>query len=101
MDEIQSRAAIVLSDLACVDDNQSAIAEFGGIAPLVNLLDSEMEDVLVNTVNAIRVLCSRNAQNQTLVAECEGIEPLVEFLQVSSEKGRDIQSTLCLILRVS
>ena len=47
----------------------------------MNLLDSEMEDVLVNTVNAIRVLCSRNAQNQTLVAECEGIEPLVEFLQ--------------------
>ena len=82
VDEIQSRAAIILSDLACVEENQANIASLNGIPPLVNLLESELEDVLVNAVNAVRVLCSGNAHNQTLVAECNGIESLVEFLGV-------------------
>ena len=84
VDDVQSRAAIVLSDLACVDDNQSIIATQGGISPLVNLLDSELEDVLVNAVNAIRVMCLGNPENQTAVAKNGGIEPLVEFLTVNS-----------------
>lgn len=86
VDDIQSRAAIILSDLACVQGNQEVIAQNDGIPPLVNLLDSELEDVLVNAVNAIRVLCVRNPPNQTAVAECEGIEPLIEFLSVDSGK---------------
>ena len=66
---------------------QSLIAEKGGILPLVNLLDSELEDVLVNAVNAIRVLCIGSQANQDAVSQCGGLEPLVEFLDVSS--GRE------------
>ena len=56
----------------------------GAIPSLVNLLDSEVEDVLVNAVNAIRVMCINNAANQSAVTQHGGIEPLVEFLSVSS-----------------
>jgi len=86
VDDIQSRAAIILSDLACVEGNQDAIASENGIIPLVNLMDSELEDVLVNAVNAVRVLCENNSANKTAVAEAHGLEPLVEFLTVDSCK---------------
>ena len=46
----------------------SVLASQGVIPPLIELLESELEDVLVNAVNAIRVLCEGNAENQTEVA---------------------------------
>ncbi len=88
VDEIQSRASIILADLACVGDNQTALAEEGVITALIHLLDSELEDVLVNAVNAIRVLCTDNPANQTAVAEHGGIDPLVEFLGDTVNSGR-------------
>ncbi|PIK39875.1 hypothetical protein BSL78_23293 [Apostichopus japonicus] len=84
-DDIQSRVAIILADLARFEDNRSAIASQGGIPPLIHLLDSELEDVLVNAVNAIRVICLGNQDNQTLVAKHGGIEPLTEFLETDSD----------------
>ncbi|KAK3108352.1 hypothetical protein FSP39_006134 [Pinctada imbricata] len=84
-DNIQSRAAIILSDIASLDGNQEMIAQQGGIAPIINLLDSEMEDVLVNAVNAIRVLCQGNSYNQDAVAENGGIIFFKEFLTLKSE----------------
>ena len=66
LDDIQSRAAIVLSDLACVDDNQGALAQQGAVVAIVNLLDSEVEDVLVNAVNAVRVMCAGQPPNSCL-----------------------------------
>ena len=68
----------------CVQNNQSDIASRGGIEPLVALLDSELEDVLVNAVNALRVLCEGNPANQTSIARGGAIEPLVEFLNVTN-----------------
>ena len=41
------------------------LAAQGVIPPLVELLESELEDILVNAVNAVRVLCEGNAENQT------------------------------------
>jgi len=79
-EDIQSRSAIILSDIAYVDGNQSLISDKGGIEPLVELMDSEGHDVLVNAVNAVRVLCDGNEYNQTAISECGGIPPLVEFL---------------------
>ncbi|XP_077867464.1 LOW QUALITY PROTEIN: ankyrin and armadillo repeat-containing protein-like [Saccoglossus kowalevskii] len=84
LDDIQSRAAIILSDLACVMDNQTEISAQNGIPAMIYLLDSELEEVLVNAVNAIRVLCTNHDGNQTLIAENGGIDPLVEFLTIES-----------------
>mgnify|MGYP003688301953 CR=1 FL=1 len=83
-DNIQSRVAIILSDIASVEGNQSLIAEEGGIPPLINLMDSELEEVLINTVNAVRVLCAGNPANQDAVAEHGGIAFLREFLTLDS-----------------
>ncbi len=46
----------------------AVLAEEGVIPPLVDMLESELEDVLVNSVNAIRVLCDGHSENQTQVA---------------------------------
>lgn len=77
---IHSRAAVILGDLACIDVNQTKIAEQGGIKPLVLLLDSELEHVLVNCVNALRVLCDGNHDNQTAVAKSGAIAILTQLL---------------------
>lgn len=60
--------------------------QHSGIPALIGQLDSDLEDVLVNTVNAIRVLCVNNHYNQTELARAGALEPLVEFLAVKSGK---------------
>lgn len=37
VDDIQSRASIILSDVCCVGENQTEIARLGAIPPLVSL----------------------------------------------------------------
>lgn len=66
------------------DFTQTKITECSGIPPLVELLHVELEDVLINVVNAIRVLCLDHPVNQRAVAECGGLDPLVELLGVAS-----------------
>ncbi|KAG8432789.1 hypothetical protein GDO86_017145, partial [Hymenochirus boettgeri] len=83
--ELQSRCTVILSDIAQIDDNQTAISKMGGISPLVCLLYKDLEDVLVNTVNCIRVLCIKNPTNQTAIKNLGGIPPLVEFLNATSD----------------
>ena len=84
IDDIQSRVAIVLADLAVYGNNQSSIASEDGISSLVQLLDSDVENVLVNTVNAIKVLSFKNPANQTLIGQLGAIKYLVEFLGIQS-----------------
>ncbi|XP_015264330.1 PREDICTED: ankyrin and armadillo repeat-containing protein, partial [Gekko japonicus] len=83
--ELLSRCAVVLHDIAQLDDYQAAIAELGAIPALVNRLHYEIEDLLVNVINCIRVLCINNKANQLKVKECRGIKPLVQFLSSDSD----------------
>ncbi|KAM4626878.1 ankyrin and armadillo repeat-containing protein [Discoglossus pictus] len=83
--ELQSRCSVILADIAQVDGNQSVIAEMDGISPLVELLNEELEDVLVNVINCIRVLCIKNPANQKAVKDLGGIPFLVEFLSAKSD----------------
>uniref|UniRef100_A0A8C0IPX1 Ankyrin and armadillo repeat containing n=1 Tax=Chelonoidis abingdonii TaxID=106734 RepID=A0A8C0IPX1_CHEAB len=80
--ELQSRCAVILYDIAQFDNNQN-----GGIPPLINLLKIRLQDLLVNVINCIRVLCIQNKQNQITVKEHQGIPALVEFLTSQSVKG--------------
>ena len=52
----------------------------GGIQSLVVLLDSKLEHVLVNCVNALRVLCDGSYDNQTAVAQSGAVDTLTELL---------------------
>ncbi|XP_063788987.1 ankyrin and armadillo repeat-containing protein isoform X3 [Pseudophryne corroboree] len=83
--ELQSRCAVILSDIAQVEGHQNLIAQLDGISPLVQLLQEELEDVLVNAINCIRVLCSKNPANQKTVRDLGGIPLLVEFLGDKSD----------------
>ncbi|KAL8183744.1 UNVERIFIED_CONTAM: hypothetical protein K2H54_050551 [Gekko kuhli] len=83
--ELLSRCAVVLHDIAQLDDNQAIVAELGAIPALVNRLHYEIEGLLVNVINCIRVLCINNQANQLKVKECRGIKPLVQFLSSDSD----------------
>lgn len=56
----------------------------GGVASLVQLLTSDLQDVLVNAVRCIRELCVACPRNQTTVALCRAIPQLVHLLSVNS-----------------
>ncbi|CAD5114678.1 DgyrCDS3724 [Dimorphilus gyrociliatus] len=85
-DDIQARASIVVADMACIEGQQELLSSQGAISPLVNLLDSEIEDVLVYAVNAIKMMSQGCPDIQTEAAKGGVIEPLVEFLSIHSEK---------------
>ncbi|XP_062908659.1 ankyrin and armadillo repeat-containing protein [Mobula hypostoma] len=83
--ELQSRCSVILCDIAQIDNNASLIASLGAISPLVKILNSEIEDVLINVIKFIQILCTNNPNNQTLVAKEGAIPLLVELLNVPSE----------------
>ncbi|XP_061468883.1 ankyrin and armadillo repeat-containing protein [Rhineura floridana] len=83
--ELLSRCAVLLYDIAQWDDNQVIIAELGGIPALVRLLQYNIEDLLVNAINCIRVLCINSKENQLKVKDAMGIDPLVQFLHSDSD----------------
>ena len=82
--DIQSRVAVIISDLAAIGENKALIADEGGISALVKILDSQFEDVLVNAVEALRALCHDSPSNKTAVGQFGAIPPLVEFLSINS-----------------
>ncbi|XP_050772345.1 ankyrin and armadillo repeat-containing protein [Gopherus flavomarginatus] len=90
--ELQSRCAVILYDIAQFDNNQNVITELGGIPPLINLLKIRLQDLLVNVINCIRVLCIQNKQNQITVKEHQGIPALVEFLTSQSDVLQAVSS---------
>ncbi|CAM5147572.1 unnamed protein product [Eretmochelys imbricata] len=90
--ELQSRCAVILYDIAQFDSNQNVITELGGIPPLVNLLKIKLQDLLVNVINCIRVLCIQNKLNQSTVEEHQGIPALVEFLTSQSDVLQAVSS---------
>lgn len=47
---------------------------------MVDLLESKVEHVLVNTVNALRVLVEGNKENQAKVANSEAVSVLIDLL---------------------
>ncbi|KAJ8253089.1 hypothetical protein GJAV_G00208980 [Gymnothorax javanicus] len=84
--ELHSRCAVILADLASHSQPyQELIAQLGGVVRVVRLLNSDLQDVLVNAVRCVQALCIRNPDNQTAVAQAGAIPPLVEFLSVKSE----------------
>jgi hypothetical protein len=67
----------------------------GGVDAIVSLLESKVEHVLVNTVNAIRVLVEGNMNNQTTVANSDAVVILIDLLGKQNCVGLsvDIQYT--------
>ncbi|XP_042850832.1 ankyrin and armadillo repeat-containing protein isoform X5 [Panthera tigris] len=82
--ELHSRCAVILYDIAQLE-NKDVIATCNGIPALISLLKLNIENVLVNVMNCIRVLCMGNEQNQRAVRDHKGIQYLITFLSSDSD----------------
>ncbi|XP_053454353.1 ankyrin and armadillo repeat-containing protein [Nycticebus coucang] len=82
--ELHSRCAVILYDIA-LHENKDIIAKYNGIPNLIELLNLDIEGVLVNVMNCIRVLCMRNESNQRAVRDHKGLQPLIRFLSSDSD----------------
>ncbi|KAM5279578.1 ankyrin and armadillo repeat-containing protein [Ctenodactylus gundi] len=83
--ELHSRCAAILYDIAQCE-NKDIISTYNGIPTLINLLKLNIEDVLVNVMNCIRVLCIQNENNQKTVKDHNGIQYLIKFLSADSDE---------------
>ncbi|XP_014640166.1 PREDICTED: ankyrin and armadillo repeat-containing protein [Ceratotherium simum simum] len=89
--ELHSRCAVILYDIAQLE-NKDVIAKYNGIPALINLLQLNIENVLVNVMNCIRVLCMGNESNQRAVRDHKGIQYLITFLSSDSDVLKAVSS---------
>uniref|UniRef100_A0A452R6M3 Ankyrin and armadillo repeat containing n=1 Tax=Ursus americanus TaxID=9643 RepID=A0A452R6M3_URSAM len=89
--ELHSRCAVILYDIAQLE-NKDIIAKYNGIPALINLLKLDIENVLINVMNCIRVLCMGNEQNQRTVRDHNGIQYLITFLSSDSDVLKAVSS---------
>ncbi|GAB1284957.1 Ankar protein [Apodemus speciosus] len=89
--ELHSRCAVILYDIAKCE-NKDVIAKYNGIPALINLLSLNKENVLVNVMNCIRVLCVGNEGNQRAMRDYNGIQYLIQFLSSDSDVLKAVSS---------
>ncbi|XP_074071608.1 ankyrin and armadillo repeat-containing protein isoform X2 [Macrotis lagotis] len=89
---LQSRCAVILYDAAQLDNYKDVIARHNGISALISLLKSDQEELLVNVMNCMRVLCIGHVENQRSVKEHKGIPFLVSFLRSESDVLQAVSS---------
>ncbi|XP_008591650.1 PREDICTED: ankyrin and armadillo repeat-containing protein [Galeopterus variegatus] len=90
--ELHSRCAVILYDIAQCE-NKDVIAKYNGMPALINLLKLDIEIVLVNVMNCIRVLCIGNETNQRAVRDHKGIQHLIRFLSSDSDVLKTVSSS--------
>ncbi|XP_016003278.2 ankyrin and armadillo repeat-containing protein [Rousettus aegyptiacus] len=89
--ELHSRCAVILYDIAQLE-NKDVIAKYNGIPALINLLQLDIENVLINVMHCLRVLCMRNEYNQRAVRDHKGIQYLITFLSSDSDVLKAVSS---------
>ncbi|XP_023568103.1 ankyrin and armadillo repeat-containing protein [Octodon degus] len=89
--ELHSRCAVILYDIAQYG-NKNVISKYNGIPALINLLTINIENVLVNVMNCMRVLCIGNETNQRAVRDHNGIQHLIRFLSSDSDVLQAVSS---------
>ncbi|XP_041117596.1 ankyrin and armadillo repeat-containing protein-like [Polyodon spathula] len=94
--ELQSYSSAILANLAHINDNQTLVAKLGLIPPLVKLLHSDIDNVLLNVVNCLCVMCINNPANQSTVTQEGGITPLMlrSFLAEMAQGYRQNQDAI-------
>ncbi|XP_058520699.1 ankyrin and armadillo repeat-containing protein isoform X2 [Ochotona princeps] len=89
--ELHSRCAVILYDIARYE-NKDVVARYNGIPALINLLTLNIENVLINVMNCIRVSCIKNEINQRAVRDHNGIPHLIRFLSSDSDVLKAVSS---------
>ena len=94
----QEIAAHALANLATNDATRAAIAEFGGIAPLVAMVSNGTRAQKENAAAALRVLAANEA-NKVAIARAGGIAPLIAMTRdgTAAQKKYAARTYLCLL----
>ena len=83
--DMQSRCSVLVADVVSIDEKiKILMAEKGCLDTLMKLLDSDTEDLLVNAVNAIEILCRNNVKNQNYCCEKNVLESFIVLLELNS-----------------
>lgn len=86
-EDMESRVAILISDIVSADENYKVLFEERGCLDfLMKLLDRDTEDLLVNTVNALEIMCKNNIKNQDYCCEKGVLASLINLLYLNSGK---------------
>ena len=84
-EDLHSRSAILIADVVSVDDNnKTSFAKQGCLDRLMALLDGHYEDLLVNAINALEILCKDNQQNQEYCAEKGIFRKFLSIMELNS-----------------
>lgn len=84
-EDIQSRVSILIADVASIHHrNKSILAAHGCLSRLLELLNKNSEDLLINSVNAIEILCINEEANQNFCANNGVFQSFMDLLQLDS-----------------
>ncbi len=84
-EDMESRVAILIGDVTSFDAaNKDVLGDKGCLDYLIALLENDSEDVLVNTVNAIEIMCTDNVTNQDYCCQHGILTYLMELLTLNS-----------------
>jgi hypothetical protein len=84
----KANAAAALANLAYLPENKIAIADAGGIPPLVALATSGTDHQKVNAAGALKNLADNNDPNRLAIAKAGGVAALVWLTRAGTEKQR-------------
>jgi hypothetical protein len=87
--EIRSKTSVLIADICFIPSNQERFLQSDAIIGLAQMLNSSIEDVLVNACNAIDLLCRKNEYMQNELAKHGIIEQLTELLALDSSKLKE------------
>lgn len=84
-EDMESRVTILISDIVIAEEYlKIAFEERGCLNYLMKLLERETEDLLVNTVNALEIMCKNNLKNQDYCCEKGVLASLINLLYFNS-----------------
>ena len=84
-EDVESRIAILITDIVSADEAfKKQFEERGCLDLLMKLLDRDTEDLLVNVVNALEILCKNNLKNQDYCCDKGILASLINLLYFNS-----------------
>lgn len=84
-EDAQSRTCILIGDVATADESlKVSFAKQDCLVRLLNLLNTDYEDLLVNTVNTIEIMCRNNLDNKNYCCENNIFECFKSLLKLNS-----------------
>jgi hypothetical protein len=86
IDDVQSRVAILIGDVSSANDQMKVqLAKQNCLIKLLNMLSSDVEDLLINAINSIEIMCRGNADNQTFCVEHNVLACFISLLSLNSD----------------